>query len=705
MPRRSQGAAARFPLALLEAVVALFGPLLADITLAEERLPVIEVTAPAPSTYLAPAATAGIFGRLDPLDSPYAIVGYASELLENQQTRTLVELLKNDPAVQDFALGGNFDHLAIRGFPMDTRAGYRRDGLPFVALADPPLETVERIDVLHGASALLYGFNRPAGVVNLVSKRPTAEPRFRATAQRHQHQGYYAHLDAAGPLAQAHGLNQRWNIASEKIGDFTHAGDLERWMIGGAWDWRIDDRMQIAFNAGFQHKSLVAQPQLPPLPDGRLPAPPDPHDLLGQPWARYQSDAWNLSAKVDYQLSDTWTLTAQLALDDNRRDSVFPNIYDLTPQGDILEGDFWYAPDQRARILASQALLSGRIETGPIAHELTFGIATYRFDADNMGYVWPPLLTGNIYHPQHHDRPSIGPLPPKRPERNRQRDLFLADQIRLNEQWRLIGGLRYADYDDRVYKAEDRKLLREYQEQTLTPGVALLFKPRDRLSLYASYGEALEPGGLAPISHNVVNAGDKMPPLISEQYEVGLKALPLDDLELSAALFRIDRPLQYLNDENRYVEEGLQRHQGLELAIRGSLTPRLNLLAGLAWLDPRIERTGNAALQGNRPAGVAERMASLLLEYRLPQLPGLTASLGAYHRSDSYFDQKNSLQVPGYTRYDLGLRYQTRWQDHPIIWRLNVENLGDRFYWASSAWDGLSLGIPRTARLSLEIEL
>lgn len=268
-----------------------------------------------------------------------------------------------------------------------------------------------------------------------------------------------------------------------------------------------------------------------------------------------------------------------------------------------------------------------------------------------------------------------------------------------------IGGLRYSDYDDRVYKAEDHKLLREYQEETLTPGIALMFKPRERLSLYASYGEALEPGGLAPISHNVVNAGDKMPPLISEQYEVGFKSLPLDDLELTAALFRIDRPLQYLNDENRYVEEGRQRHQGLELAIRGSLTPRMSLLAGIAWLDPRIEQAGDPTLQGNRPAGVAKRMASLLLEYQLPQLPGLAASLGAYHRSSSYFDQQNTIEVPGYTRYDLGLRYQTRWQDHPITWRFNVENLSDQFYWASSAWDGLSIGIPRTARLSVEIDL
>jgi outer membrane receptor protein involved in Fe transport len=112
---------------------------------------------------------------------------------------------------------------------------------------------------------------------------------------------------------------------------------------------------------------------------------------------RVASDAYNLAAKLDYQLNDVWALTAQLAFDDNRRDSVFPNIYDLTPQGDILEGDIWYAPDQRSRILSSQTLLAGRIDTGPIAHELTLGVSTYRFDADNMGYVWPPLLTGNIY--------------------------------------------------------------------------------------------------------------------------------------------------------------------------------------------------------------------------------------------------------------------------------------------------------------------
>ena len=88
------------------------------------------------------------------------------ELFDDQQARTLNDVLKNNATVEDFAMGGNFDHLAIRGIPLDTRSSFRRDGLPFPGLGDFPLEAVERVEVLHGVSGLLYGFDRPAGVVN-----------------------------------------------------------------------------------------------------------------------------------------------------------------------------------------------------------------------------------------------------------------------------------------------------------------------------------------------------------------------------------------------------------------------------------------------------------------------------------------------------------------------------------------------------------
>jgi iron complex outermembrane recepter protein len=643
----------------------------------------------------------GILGAREVLDTPFSVHRYERDLFDAQQARTINDILKNNLAAENFAMGGNFDHVAIRGLPLDTRASFRRDGLPFPGLGDHPLEAVEHVDVLHGVSAMLYGFNRPGGVVNYVSKRPPVTPQHKVNMQARQYGGYYAHVDSGAPLGRQGG--QRWNLAAEKNGDFGRNGDGQRWMGSTAFTWQASPALRLEWDADFQHKSRAAQAQLPLLNDGSLPTPPDPRTLLGQPWARYVTDALNGQARLGYDFNDNWRVHVQGAYSGNVRDAVFPNIYEIAPDGEVLDADIWYAPDQRSRILSSQSSVQFFFEQGRLTHELVAGFATYHFKARNLGYLWPPLLLGNIYHPLYLDPPEIPDLPAKRSEKNRQLDWFFADSVTLGEHWQFLGGWRHVDYANVVYSPTG-VASNNYRKSAFTHSLAALFQPRSTLSFYLSYAQGLEAGGLAPVARNIVNAGEVMPPLRTKQYEGGVKTRVRGRLLLSAALFQIDRPLQFIDGSGRYVQDGQQQHRGLELSAHGQVNARLSVVAGARWLDAGVR--DNLHEDGERyPYAVAQKQANVFAEYRLPGVEKLFVNAGGYYRGKRFFDADNQVSVPGYMRWDAGLRYTSQWRAYPLTWRVQVNNVFNRFYWVSAAWDGLTMGDARTVKLALEITL
>lgn len=206
--------------------------------------------------------------------------------------------------------GASFDGVAVRGFSADTFNNVRRDGLLANVYADVPLENKERIDVLKGVSGFLYGGGDPSGLVNYVVKRPTRDPLLDVTAEVRSASGYNASVEAGGPIGDGR-VGYRLNAAVEKVGQFRHPGDLERQFIGGAVDIKLSRKALLQLDFDYQRREQAVSANLGPRADGTLvPASQvDPRRQLGQPWQRYRSRSWNLAARLDYELSDQWTVT------------------------------------------------------------------------------------------------------------------------------------------------------------------------------------------------------------------------------------------------------------------------------------------------------------------------------------------------------------------------------------------------------------
>jgi iron complex outermembrane receptor protein len=662
-------------------------------------LDTIAVRGVRPSLFAVPDINVGALGAKDPKDLPMSVVSYSSELIEAQRARTLMDILKNDPSVQNAAVGGAMDNIGIRGFPIDWTNTMRRDGMPVAPYYDVPLENVERVDVLKGPSGFLYGVNSPGGTVDYVLKRPTKDRFTSVTSEVRSYDGYYGALDTGGPIGEGR-LGYRFNAAGGKVGNFGHSGDLRRTFVSGALDWAVSPRALLQLNFDYQNKRLAAQPVIGTQPNGSLPPQFDPRTLLGQPWLQYRTSTFNVGGRFDFKLTGNWTFTTQIAQSYNNRDAAFPDIYSVAANGDILSGDIFLSPDQSFRVLSTNTFVTGKFNTGALAHQLVTGVSTRNYEARQGGFAVLPLTVGNLFSPVY--SPARGAaFPAKTIEKNFQPSVFVSDLIDIGSHWSVMLGVRHVGYRDDSYAPSTAGT--HYATSVNVPSAGVVFKPMRSLSAYASYSEGFEQGGVAPF--NALNAGQSLAPVKSKQYEAGMKADIGSKLTVDAAVFRIEKTLQYVNAADYFVQAGTQRHTGVELTANGRVTRDLSIVAGAAYLHTEQQNTGDRATNGKRAANVPTFQASAFLDYRIAAVRGLSIDAGVYYVGARPLDAANTVSLPGYVRVDAGARYQTRIGGHATIFRAGVQNVTDKRYWAAANYNAVWPGQPRTLFVSAQVDM
>ncbi|MDY7577893.1 TonB-dependent siderophore receptor [Herbaspirillum sp. RTI4] len=674
----------------------------------EAQMDVVIVQGARASPYATPDVQVETLGGKAVKELPLSMQSYGSELIEAQASRTLTDVLKNDASTQDTAVGAAMDNISIRGFPVDWSNSLRRDGMPVAPYFDIALENTERVDVLKGPSGFLYGVNTPGGSVNYVLKRPTPDSLHTAAMEMREHAGrytQYARIDSGGPFNKGDegdpGRGYRLNLAQEKRGDFSANGDRRREFASLALDWRLSPDALLRLDADYQNSRLAAQPMLGLQPDGSLPPQADPRTLLGQPWLQYASKSFNLGARIDLQLNKDWLLTSQITQSFNERDAAFPDIYTLSANGTILSGDIYLSRDQSFRVRSTNTFVSGKVSTGALRHHLVAGLSSRHYRANESGFAILPITVGSLYQPVYTPQPTTIAAPPKTLTQNSQTSLFASDVIDIGPQWSVMLGWRHVRY--RNDSTPPGQAAMHDRSSVNVPALGLLYKWQPQLSTYVSYAKGFEPGGLA--AYNTLNAGQYLAPLHSRQWETGIKADPAPDLSLTAALFRIEKGLQYVNEQNYFVAGGQQRHTGLELNLNGKAGKDLSVLASVAWLRTQLLDTGDAATNGKRAANVPAFQLSGFADYRLRSLPGMHLSGGVYHVGRRALNAQNSPFLSSYTRFDIGARYLTRIAAYAVTLRAGIENLTDKRYWAAANYNSVWPGRPRTVVMAVQVDL
>ncbi|HDS1748570.1 TonB-dependent siderophore receptor [Pseudomonas sp. M2] len=704
----------RLPLSLLSLGLALHSPhgLAQDsVTLA----PVEVSDTYGNDGYQVTEASAGGFQAAPLLDTPASVSVFNRQLIEDRQVRKLSEVLQSDASVgESYAPIGYYENFNVRGFELNAASSYRINGQTIAGEQNVALENKQQVELLKGLSGLHSGVSAPGGLINYVTKR--AEDVRSVTVSTNEQGERYLATDLGGWFGSERQFGLRANLAHEDIRSYVDHADGKRDFASLAFDWQINPDATLQLDAEYQHREQRSVPGYQLLGGSEVPHGIDPDDRLAyQHWAKpVQTDSLNLGGRFQYRFNDTWSGTLSAS-----RSKVVIDDYSsfawgseagwqshFSPEGDYDIYDF-RSPDDTRRTDEAQAMLDGHFDALGVSHELTVGASAQRRTLDQRPYYNQLVGSGNIYT----GAPAVAPsdLPVGASERrldSRQYGLFVNDRITFSEQWQAVLGAREVRLDEKTWD-ETGLAGRHTRQYQLLPNAALIYKPRQDTTVYASYSKGLSAGGTAPWYAS--NAAEILAPTLSHQLELGIKR-DWQGMSFSAALFQIRQAYQYARPEGdatfTYVQQGQQKNIGLELGASGWVTSNLQIQASAAAIRARVKNSGTEAYEDHQAINVPRLRAALHADYSLP-VPGLALLGGARYSASKYASQAGNVQVGGYTVFDVGSRYRTRIGGYDTVLRLTVDNVFDKRYWRDVGDylgdNYLFQGAPRTARVSASV--
>jgi len=646
----------------------------------------------------------GILGNRDMMNTPFNQTGYTSDVIANQQARTIADVVLNDPSVRaSWPTTGYSAPLMIRGFAASNQ-DVPLGGLYGVAPAfSVDVAAAERVEILKGPSALLTAMpplGSIGGSVNVVPKRATDAPITRLTA------GYISDAQAAGhaDLGRRFGPDKEFGIrlnGSYVTGD-TNVDEQSRTLGSAAagLDYR-GDRLRLSVDAGYQQQNMNAPTLITFLSPGvEVPDVPDTSSNWFFPWSWADIEDYFGAGRAEFDLTPDWTVYAAAGglITNWERLSYFPTITNVA-------GDLTGTPGHlKSRYVndTQEAGVRGGLATGPVDHELTFSGTRFHRRTTALTVSAGGALASNLYDPSDAPAPGISDIDPPKTNDSTLTSFAVGDILSIyDKRIQLILGVRRQTIDSTNFSASTGAVTTEYDKSALSPAVGVVVKPWQNVSVYANYIEELQQGAI--VGSTYANAGAALEPFISKQYEAGVK-VDWGTLATTVSAFEITQPSGSASSPTSvFTTDGEQRNRGIELNVFGEVVAGVRVLGGLSLVDATLTGTANGANNGNDAPGVPGIQVNLGAEWDVPYLKGFTLSGRAIYTGAQKVDNANTQTLPAWTRFDIGARYRFEPYGTPVVLRANIENLFDADYWASSGYypGWLSAGAPRTFLLSV----
>lgn len=658
----------------------------------------------------------GPLGERSVLDTPYASSSIGAELIENTLATGLTDVLKYLPSAQMEARGGlEVGRPQTRGMQSSVVANNHLDGFNIAGTTAYPMELFERVEVIASLTGALYGPANPAGNFNYVTKRATTDALRRLTFGYGSRGLAKVHADLGGRFGENGVVGYRANLLHEEGEGYVAGSELRRDLVGLAFDVQLGPDTVVELNAHhYAYKKTGYPGGFSYSSTRQLPDAPDPTEKgFGLRGGGLDLETQTGSVRVKHRLNDDWHLVAGVSRQIVDRGFTYPT-HALTSDNGDYTSTASSSVAGRFTINSNQLHLNGRIMQGGIRHDVVLGTTGFEWGIHSARQSKRYTLgSGSVHAPQEYDKVAwFRDGGRYHAGTDKQQSVILADTVTFNERWSVLAAVSYSRLTSRSYDNSGATTAR-YRDSGVSPTVALMYKPRADMTTYVAYADSLQQGATAPDT-GVANPGETLSPYRSEQWEAGFKYAG-GGYDAGVALFRVERPFAYADEQdNVFREQGLQVNHGLELTLSGDLASGLSAFGGVTLLDPRLRDTVKASTADKRVVGAPKVQANVLLEYAVPGVSGLVVSGNAHYTGKRAANDTNSVWVDSYATLDLGARYSSRLMGRKVVWRLGVNNVTDKRYWASifpgnvNGTDGGAnafLGTPREVRASVSIDL
>lgn len=589
---------------------------------------------------------------------------------------------------------------SVRGF---TTSEFYKDG--FSANrgypSTPDVVSIERIEVLKGPAASLYGRGDPGGTVNIVTKKPRPE----AFATLHTSAGswdrYRTALDVNTPLDENGNVLSRVNLAIEDGQSFRDHVDRERVFVAPSFSWQLNpdttllvesefvrhrstfDRGIVAPNnawSGVSRSTFLGEPN-----DGDI----DNHNnLLQAALEHHLNDAWKLRLASHYKQGKLWGFASEARA--------------LNADGHTVNRRY-RERDNDWHDSITQLELRGLFDTGPWQHELLIGseYENYRKNERVTTIAGSPYAI-DIFQPVYgQPKPGGARSGTDFFEHVESRALNLQDQILFTDTLRGMLGARLERFEQSIDDHTRNSTSRQHHD-ALTQRAGLLYQLTPEIGLFANASTSFKP------NNGLDAAGRSFDPEEGVGHEIGIKSELFDDrLSSTLAAFHIEKKnvlaLDPGTDTSRAM--GKARSQGFDLQVAGQVTDAVRVIGAFAYIDAEVTEGDKVIPTGSRILGVAKHSGSLLGVYAFQdgRLRGSDLGAAFTYVGDRSGEAGSDFELPAYHTVDLLAHYKA--SDNVTV-GLNLNNIFDEKYFErsySNYW--VNPGEPRNFTVSLTLTL
>ncbi|WP_223505250.1 TonB-dependent siderophore receptor [Pseudomonas sp. GL-RE-29] len=640
-----------------------------------------------------------------------------AQVIRDQTPRNLDDALANVSGItQGNTLGSTQDSVMTRGFGDNRNGSIMRDGMPIVQ-GRGMNATVDRVEVLKGPASLLYGIQDPGGVVNMVSKKPELEQynalTVRGSTYGEGKNGSGGTFDSTGALGES-GLAYRMVLDHEDEDYWRNYGVHRETLVAPSLAW-FGENTKLLF--AYEHREFLT-----PFDRGTVIDPRDNHPLdiprdrrLDEPFNNMEgrSDLYHFEA--DHQLNDNWNAHFGYSWNRETYDASQVRVTAI----DTNKGTLTRSMDGTQNALSTDrfttASLEGNVDVAGMRHDVVFGIddeyrKIYREDLIRQ----KSLTTFSYLNPVYGREvagTTVSPADSAQTDKLRSDSVFLQDSIHLTDQWILVAGGRFQEYDQYAGKGVPFKANTDSNGQKWVPRAGLVYRYTDELSFYGSYTESFKPNStIAPLSGSSTVLDGSVAPEEAKSWEVGARLDMPGRVTGNVALFDIKkRNVLVANSEGPvtlYSAAGEVRSRGLELDLSGQLSERWSMIGSYAYTDAEV--TEDPDYKGKKLQNVAKNSGSLSVVYDFGSVIGgdqLRVGAGARYVGERAGNAVNDFELPSYTVADAFATYDTQLDGQRVKFQLNVKNLFDRTYYTSAASRFfVSMGDSRQVTLSSTLE-
>jgi len=631
-------------------------------------------------------------------DTPQTVTTINRQQLDDQAVEQLNDALRYVPGVTLGQGEGHRDQIVIRG--QATTADFFLDGLRDDAQYYRSLYNTERVEVLKGANALLFGRGGGGGIVNRVSKSPELNStQAGATASGDS----FGAWSIAGDANVALSPNAAFRLNGTYEEFRNHRDIYDGHFIGVAptAGLRLGERTSLTLAYEYVEDRRATDRGVPSF--GGTPITGFDNTFFGDSAINQSSVTAHLARfRIDHELSEglSLQLIGQYAHYDKYYGNILPGAVNSARTLVSLSG--YRSTTERENVIG-QANLVWKGATGAIGHTLLAGVeasdqSTFasRDDARFSGAAAVDVaLAQTIVVPA-----TSWVATSASRSKARALSAYVQDQIELGEHLQLIAGVRYDQFRIEATNLFNPAVTGR-TDGMWSPRFGLIVKPVANVSLYASYAKSFLP----QTGDQFTTLAANLQTLAPEQFrnlEAGVKWDVTDSLGVTAALFQLDRSNTRATDPltGNPVLTGSSRVRGFEASLAGRITDQWQATLGYSHQTGEIRTTTTAAPAGRQLDKLPHDQFSAWSRYNLTGR--FAAALGLVHQSSQFATISNAVRLPAFTRLDAALFYDV--SDNFSL-QLNVENLTDTRYFPSAHTDNnIATGEPINARITARMK-